>query len=160
MPVDIFLKMDPIKGESKDSKHKDQIDIDSFSFGASQGGTFGSGSGGGKGKVSVQDLHLTHRMDAASSSLFQGTAQGMHYSKAILTVRKAGGKDALEYLKITLDDVLISSFQIGVHNGDEQPQESFSLNFRKITYHYTTQTEKGGAGSGTPVTWDVSANSE
>ena len=67
MPVDIFLKMEPIKGESKDSKHKDEIDIDSFQFGASQGGTFGSGSGGGKGKVSVQDLHLTHRMDAASS---------------------------------------------------------------------------------------------
>jgi type VI secretion system secreted protein Hcp len=160
MPVDIFLKMDPVKGESKDSKHKDEIEIQSFGFGASQGGSFGSGSGGGKGKVSVQDLSLTHYMDAASPSLFQACSQGIHFDKALLTVRKAGGKDALEYLKITLDDVLISSFQDSVHSGDETPMESFSLNFRKITYHYTTQTEKGGAGSGTPVTWDVSANSE
>ena len=160
MPVDIFLKMEPIKGESKDSKHKDEIEIDSFNFGASQGGTFGSGGGGGKGKVSVQDLHLTHRMDAASSSLFQGTAQGIHYSKAILTVRKAGGKDALEYLKITLEEVLVSSVQCSSHSGDERLMESFSLNFRKITYEYNTQTEKGGKGSGTPVTYDVAANSE
>jgi type VI secretion system secreted protein Hcp len=160
MPVDIFLKMDPVKGESKDSKHKDEIEIQSFGFGASQTGTFGSGSGGGAGKVSVQDLHFTHYMDAASPSLFQAVAQGIHFEKALLTVRKAGGKDALEYLKITLEDVIVSSFQDSVHGGDERPMESFSLNFRKITYEYTTQTEKGGKGSGTPVTWDVSANSE
>jgi type VI secretion system secreted protein Hcp len=160
MPVDIFLQMDPVKGESKDSKHKDQIDIQSFGFGASQGGSFGTGSGGGKGKVSVQDLSLTHYVDAASGSLFQAVVQGIHFDKAILTVRKAGGKDALEYFIITLEDVLVSSFQDSVHSGDETPMESFSLNFRKITYHYKTQTEKGGAGSGTPVTYDVSANSE
>jgi type VI secretion system secreted protein Hcp len=160
MPVDIFLKMDPVKGESKDSKHKDEIEIQSFGFGASQTGTFSSGGGGGAGKVNIQDLSLTHYMDTASPSLFQAISQGTHFGKAILTVRKAGGKDALEYFKITLEDVIITSLQDSVHSGDERPMESFSLNFRKITYDYTTQTEKGGAGSSNPVTWDVAANSE
>ena len=61
--------------------------------------------------MSIQDLHFTHYMDAASSGLFQAATQGIHFDKALLTVRKAGGKDALEYLKITLEDVLVSSVQ-------------------------------------------------
>jgi type VI secretion system secreted protein Hcp len=160
MPVDMFLKLDPIKGESLDSKHKDQIDIQSYSFGASQGGGWHSGTGGGKGKVDIQDMHFTHYVDAASSGLFQATTQGLHIDKAVFVVRKAGGKDALEYLKITLEEVLVSSVQCSSHSGDERLMESFSLNFRKITYEYNTQTEKGGKGSGTPVTYDVAANSE
>ena len=160
MPVDMFLKLDPIKGESLDSKHKDQIDIQSYSFGASQGGGWHSGTGGGKGKVDIQDMHFTHYVDAASSGLFQATTQGLHIGKAVFVVRKAGGKDALEYLKITLEEVLVSSVQCSSHSGDERLMESFSLNFRKITYEYNTQTEKGGKGSGTPVTYDVAANSE
>jgi len=160
MPVDMFLKLDPIKGESLDSKHKDQIDIQSYSFGASQGGGWHSGTGGGKGKVDIQDMHFTHYVDAASSGLFQATTQGLHIDKAVFVVRKAGGKDALEYLKITLEDVLVSSVQCSSHSGDERLMESFSLNFRKITYEYNTQTDKGGKGSGTPVTYDVAANSE
>jgi len=160
MPVDMFLKLDPIKGESLDSKHKDQIDIQSYSFGASQGGGWHSGTGGGKGKVDIQDMHFTHYVDAASSRLFQATTQGLHIDKAVFVVRKAGGKDALEYLKITLEEVLVSSVQCSSHSGDERLMESFSLNFRKITYEYNTQTEKGGKGSGTPVTYDVAANSE
>ena len=160
MPVDMFLKLDPIKGESLDSKHKDQIDIQSYSFGASQGGGWHSGTGGGKGKVDIQDMHFTHYVDAASSGLFQATTQGLHIDKAVFVVRKAGGKDALEYLKITLEEVLVSSVQCSSHSGDERLMESFSLNFRKITYEYTTQTEKGGAGNSNPVTWDVAANAE
>jgi len=160
MPVDMFLKLDPIKGESLDSKHKDQIDIQSYSFGASQGGGWHSGTGGGKGKVDIQDMHFTHYVDAASSGLFQATTQGLHIDKAVFVVRKAGGKDALEYLKITLEEVLVSSVQCSSHSGDERLMESFSLNFRKITYEYNTQTDKGGKGAGTPVTYDVAANSE
>ena len=160
MPVDMFLKLDPIKGESLDSKHKDEIDIQSYSFGVSQSGGWHSGTGGGKGKVDIQDMHFTHYVDAASSGLFQATTQGLHIDKAVFVVRKAGGKDALEYLKITLEEVLVSSVQCSSHSGDERLMESFSLNFRKITYEYNTQTEKGGKGSGTPVTYDVAANSE
>jgi type VI secretion system secreted protein Hcp len=105
-------------------------------------------------------MHFTHYVDAASSGLFQATTQGLHIDKAVFVVRKAGGKDALEYLKITLEEVLVSSVQCSSHSGDERLMESFSLNFRKITYEYNTQTEKGGKGSGTPVTYDVAANSE
>ncbi len=71
MAVDMFLKLDGVTGESADSKHKNEIDILSWSWGASQSGTTHMGSGGGGGKVSVQDLHLTKYLDKSSPTLFK-----------------------------------------------------------------------------------------
>jgi len=160
MAVDFFLQMDPIKGESNDTKHKDQIDVLSWSWGASQTGTFGSGSGGGAGKVSFQNLHFTHYVDRASADLMQACATGQHIDKAILTVRKAGGKDALEYLKITMEDVIVTSVQPGGSTGDERIVESVSLDFRKFNEEYTVQTDKGGSGATSHFAWDIAANHE
>ena len=47
MAVDMFIKIDKIDGESKDAKHKNEIDVLSWSWGASQSGSFHVGGGGG-----------------------------------------------------------------------------------------------------------------
>ena len=160
MAVDLFLQLDPIKGESTDAKHKDQIDVLSWSWGLTQSGSFHSGTGGGAGKVSVQDLSFTHYIDKASTDLLQACTTGQHINKGTLTVRKAGGKDALEYLKVTLEDVLVTSVHNGGHSGDERIMENVSLNFRKFKVEYTPQTEKGAAGTGAQFFWDIAANTE
>ena len=49
MAVDFFLKIDGIPGESTDAKHKDEIDVLSWSWGANQTGTMSYGGGGGAG---------------------------------------------------------------------------------------------------------------
>ena len=41
--ADYFLKIDGIEGESKADKHKDEIDLQSFSWGATQSGSFAAG---------------------------------------------------------------------------------------------------------------------
>ena len=110
--VDYFLKIDGIQGESKADKHKDEIDIQSFSWGATQSGTFAVGGGGGAGKVSMQDFHFTMPDNKASPALFLACAQGDHIKSAILTCRKAG-KEQQEFLKVTMSDILVSSFQTG-----------------------------------------------
>ncbi len=69
MAVDMFLKLGDIKGESRDDKHKDSIDVLSWSWGMSQTGTTHLGSGGGAGKVAVQDATFTKFVDAASPNL-------------------------------------------------------------------------------------------
>jgi type VI secretion system secreted protein Hcp len=107
---DAFLKLDGIKGESADAKHKGEIDILSFSWGVQQTGTSASGGGGGSGKVKFHDLQITKKTDAASPLLMLNCANGAHLKEASLTVRKAGGEQ-LEYLKIKLTDVLVSSYQ-------------------------------------------------
>ncbi len=133
---DAFLKLDGIKGESADAKHKGEIDIMSFSWGVAQTGTSATGGGGGAGKVQFQDIHFVKKTDAASPLLMLNCANGAHIKEANFVVRKAGGAQ-LEYLKIKLTDILISSFKDHGRMrsrtpGDEIPKESITLNFAKV----------------------------
>ena len=110
--VDYFLKLDGIKGESQDSKHKDEIDLESWSWGETQTGTFSGGGGGGAGKVSMQDFQFVMKVNTASPKLLKACASGEHIKNAVLTCRKAG-KEQQEFLKIILSDVLVSSYHTG-----------------------------------------------
>jgi len=139
--VDYFLKIDGIQGESRDDRHKDEIDIESFSWGETQSGTFAVGGGGGSGKISMQDFHFTMPVNKASPALFLACAQGNHIKNAILTCRKAG-RDQQEFLKVTMNDVLVSSFQIGGAEG-VVPTDQISLNFAKIEVEYQEQDATG-----------------
>ena len=139
--VDYFLKIDGIQGESRDDRHKDEIDIESFSWGETQSGTFAVGGGGGSGKISMQDFHFTMPVNKASPALFLACAQGDHIKNAILTCRKAG-RDQQEFMKVTMNDVLVSSFQIGGAGG-VVPTDQISLNFVKIEVEYQEQDATG-----------------
>ena len=139
--VDYFLKIDGIQGESRDDRHKDEIDIESFSWGETQSGTFAVGGGGGSGKISMQDFHFNMLVNKASPALFLACAQGDHIKNAILTCRKAG-RDQQEFLKVTMNDVLVSSFQIGGAGG-VVPTDQISLNFAKIEVEYQEQDATG-----------------
>src|ERR1044071_8392523 len=97
--VDYFLKIDGIEGESRDDRHKDEIDIESFSWGETQSGTFAAGGGGGAGKVSMQDFHSTMPVSKASLALFLACTQGNHIKNSILACKKAG--DQQEFMKLT-----------------------------------------------------------
>jgi type VI secretion system secreted protein Hcp len=156
--VDYFLKLDGIEGESQDSKHKGEIDIQSFSFGASQSGTFASGGGGGAGKVAFQDIHFTHKVDKSSPKLMLACANGQHIKSGIVTCRKAGTGQQ-EYLKLTISDVLVSSTQVGGSSaGDLLPTDQFSLNFAKIEFSYQMQKADGSLDSPIIAGWDLKAN--
>jgi type VI secretion system secreted protein Hcp len=156
---DAFLKLDGIKGESADAKHKGEIDIASFSWGVSQTGVSATGGGGGAGKVSFQDIHFVKKTDASSPLLMLNCANGAHIKEANFVVRKAGGTQ-LEYLKIKLTDILVSSFKDhGSQKGDEIPMESITLNFAKVEYTYQPQGADGKAQGGPILAgWDVKAN--
>ena len=157
MACDMFLKLDGIKGESHDHKHKDEIDIQSFSWGMHQLGTHGGGGGGGAGKVSMQDISFTKSVDKASPLLMMHCCSGKHIKDGMITVRKAGEKP-LEYLKIKLTDVLISSVQEAGHGG-EVLSESMTLNFSKFEAEYQMQGANGAAEGGpVPAGWDVRKN--
>jgi type VI secretion system secreted protein Hcp len=160
MAVDMFLKLEPIKGEATDSKHKDEIDVLSFNWGLNQTGSQHHSLGGGAGKVTVHDLHFTHWADKSTAYLIKACTKGEHIQKGILTVRKAGGDQALEYIKITMEDIIVSSVTPGGTMGDERLTENVSLNFRKFKYEYTAQTEKGGGGATAQFHYDIAGNKE
>lgn len=159
MACDIFLKLDGIKGESADDKHKGEIDILSWSWGMSQSGTMHTATGGGAGKVSVHDISLTKRIDSSSPNLVQHCCNGKHIKDALLTVRKAGGTP-VEYLKVKLEDVLVSSVNNGGSNGEDLLTEHVTLNFGRFEYIYTPQTADGKPGAEVNKTWNIAKNSE
>lgn len=159
MAVDIFLKVDGIKGESQDKTYKDAIDILSWSWGMSQSGTFHTGGGGGAGKVAVQDLSFTHYVDKATPDLMTHCASGKHIPNAVLVVRKAGDKP-LEYLKITMTEIIVSSVHSGGSHGEDRLTESVSLNFAKVKTEYAVQTKDGGKGPTGEMTWNIATNSK
>src|SRR3954452_295450 len=128
MAYDAFLKITDVKGESHDQKHKGEIDVLSYSYGVHQTGTSNAGGGMGAGKAAFTDFSFVHHVDQASPVLMQKCASGEHLKDALLTVRKAGGKQ-LEYLKIKLTDVLISSVHPGGSSGGELPLEEVSINY-------------------------------
>jgi type VI secretion system secreted protein Hcp len=157
MAVDMFLKLDGIKGESADHKHKDEIHIESFSWGMNQTGAHGTGGGGGAGKVSVHDISITKYVDKSSPDLMLSCCSGKHLKDGLITVRKAGDKP-LEYLKIKLEDILISSVQSAGHGGGDLLTENVTLNFAKFYVDYTEQIATGGEGAKPKMAWDVKAN--
>jgi type VI secretion system secreted protein Hcp len=155
----MFIKIDDIKGESIDHKHKDSIQVLSWSWGLSQSGSTHSGPGGGSGKVNVQDLSFTKHVDTATPNLIKMCCNGKHFKQALLTVRKAGGTE-VEYLKIKLSDILISAVSTGGSGGEDRLTENVTLNFGKFEVVYTGQDKEGKPTAAIPVTWNIPGNAE
>ena len=154
--ADFFLKLDGVPGESTDDKHKGEIELESFSWGEVNSGSTGHGGGAGSGKVVSQDLTFTKRLDKSSPVLMIACATGQHFKDAVLTARKAGGGQQ-EYLKIKIEEVLISSYQTG-GAGSAMVQESISMNFAKLEMAYKEQKPDGSLGGETKQKYDFSAN--
>jgi len=157
MANDVFLKIGDIKGESRDAKHKDEIDVLSWSWGMSHPST--TPGGGGASKVSVQDIAVTKYIDAATAPLIMACVSGKRSPDAMLTVRKAGGKP-LEYLKISLKDVLIKSQSTGSSGSTERLTENITLNFTAFKLEYTAQKDDGSAGATYTAAWNLVKNAK
>jgi type VI secretion system secreted protein Hcp len=153
--VDYFLKIDGIQGESMDKTHKNEIEIESFSWGANQTGTASRGGGMGAGKVQMQDFHFVMKINKASPKLMLSCASGEHIKSAILTCRKAG-KEQQEYLKVTFTDLLVSNYQTnGTGAADIIPMDQISLNFTKVEVEYKEQKPDGTLGGAIKAFYDM-----
>jgi type VI secretion system secreted protein Hcp len=160
MAVDMSLKIDGVDGESLLAGHEDEIDVLAWSWGASQSGSMHTGLGGGSGKVSVQDISVTKWIDKASFALFRLVATGEHFDSAVLSVRKAGGKEPVEYLEIALKKVIITSYSTGGSGGEDRLTENITLNFEEFEFTYTPQNEDGSKGDKLPFKFNIAQNKE
>jgi type VI secretion system secreted protein Hcp len=153
--AEYFLKINGVKGESNKSGYESQIEIESFSWGATQTGGHAVGGGGGVGGVNMGDFQFTTKMNAASPVLMQACATGLPYATAVLTARKAGGKQQA-YLTWTLSNVTVSSYNTGGANGsDTVPTDSFSLSFTKVVVSYKPQKDDGSLDAPVPGGFDL-----
>ena len=159
MAVDLFLKLDGIESESKDDKHKKEIDVLAWSWGMSQSSHAGMGGGMSAGKVNIQDFSVTKYIDKASPLLMLNCSNGATIAKGTFTCRKAGGKTgAIEYLKIHLKELLITSVSTGGSGGEDKFTENVTMAFDEVKVEYTEQTDTGGGGGTTRYEWNAAKN--
>ncbi|HEX7582856.1 MAG TPA: type VI secretion system tube protein Hcp [Gaiellaceae bacterium] len=151
----IYLKIDGIDGEVTAAGFEKTIEVLSFSWGVTQSSSRGTGGGGGAGKASFQDIHFVQSTQSSSPLLLKAVATGQHIKNVLMTFIKGESNKGGGFLKIKLEDVLVSSYQAGGAEGSntDTPSEEVSLNFAKIEFDYT-------APDGTEIdfAFDVLAN--
>jgi type VI secretion system secreted protein Hcp len=157
MAVDFFLQLDGIKGEAKDQGHVGEIKIHSWSWGASQTTSVSGTGGSGAGKASLSDISIMKDYDKSSPPLFQALLKGNHIKTGVLTAQKSAGEGSGKpFLKISLEEIFVTSVQDS--GSSEIPSESISFSYNKIKVEYFTQDETGKMASVTPVNYDLKAN--
>ena len=153
--IDMFLFVEGVPGESRDSAHAGQCDVLAWSWGMSNSGTAVGGGGVGSGKVNIQDLSVTKYVDKASTLLMQACATGSHYPTVKLQMRKAGSAANQHFLVITMEEVIVTSLSTGGSGGEDRLVENVSFNFAKVTVDYWEQRADGTYVKGKPFTWDA-----
>ena len=141
MAVNAYLIIDGRPGPS--TSRQNAIDIMSFSFGSSQSSVIGPGSSGGAaraGRADVSNVSIMKVLDKTSPLLFDDCVTGNILTKVDIIYDKPLGDQQEEFFKIHLDNALITSHQISGSN--ENPAESLSFAFEKITISYNPE-EKG-----------------
>jgi type VI secretion system secreted protein Hcp len=156
MASDIFAKIGDIKGESLDAKHKDEIEVLSFSWGVTNAGAITSGGGAGTGKATFQDLSIVHHIDKASPRLMQACATGTHLKEATITHRKSG-KSQQEFLIVKMNDIIITGVTHG-GTSDQPSSETVTLAFAKVDFEYRPQKADGSLDVGIHFKYDLKAN--
>jgi type VI secretion system secreted protein Hcp len=143
-PVQHFLKIDGVEGESDDTEHKGEIDVLAWSWGETTQPA--ASEHALTDKVSMDAFWFVARLSKASPKLMQACASGEHFPKAVLTTRKAG-RHQEDYLTITLTDIIISSYSTDAANRDEGiPTDHIGIGFGKILIQYRGMKTDGTLG--------------
>jgi len=162
MAFDAFIKIDGIPGESSDDKHKDWIEILSYSMGITQptSGSASTSGGATSERAHFQDFSIVKALDKASPKIAQACAGGQHIKEVKVELCRAGG-DKVKYMEYKMSDCIISSFRPGgsAHGGETLPLEEVAFNYGKIEFTYTQQKRADGTGGGNVAGgWDLEAN--
>ena len=155
MAVDYYLQLDSIQGESKSKGFEDQIQLLSLSWGGHQISSVKGTGGSGAGKVDLSDLSVMKYLDKATAPLFKSLCQGTHISKGLLSAVKTGAANK-PFLKITLQQVFVTSQQVSAST--EIPTESVSFSFNEIKVEYSTQNDKGIVTTTGSTTYNMANN--
>jgi len=162
MAFDCFLKIEGIPGESTDDKHKDWIELLSYSYGVSQpsSGQRSTGGAASAERCNHTDFSVVKALDKASAKLFLFCCKGDHINSVKVELCRATG-DKQKYMEYAMSDVLVSSYRPGgsAQGGESLPLEEVGFNYGKIELIYTATDHKTGRSAGdVKGFWDLVAN--
>jgi type VI secretion system secreted protein Hcp len=162
MPSDYYLQIGSstgapggVTGESQNPKFVNQIELDSFSFGASNPADVG-GQGLSAGKCSLSDFSFTCALDSSSWQIVKDLYAGAHIDTCTFSGNKAGGDaSTYMYIQVVMTNCYVTSQSTG---GGSQgvPSQSVSIAYAQIEYQYYTQdTSKGTTTSAGTATYSI-----
>lgn len=160
MATNMFIKFDSVKGECEDDKHKDWIELLSWSHGFSQPASpVRSSTGSTIERANHSDLSITKYIDSSTDDLLKACWTGKQFEKADIECFRADGDNApIKYLEVNLEDVIVSSYSISGGGGDI-PMENLSLAYSKVTYKYDAKKKADAKPAGVqPVSHDLKVN--
>jgi len=154
----IFLKLDGVRGDSSDDRHRDEIEIQSWAWGLSNTGGISADGMRDSGRAHFQDLTVTKVVDSASTVLMQHAANGAYFIEGKLTVLKTTSTSPIESEIITMKNVHITSISLGSSEGENIVTEQVTFNFEEVKVEYTPYDQKGSPGSPSEFNWNIVEN--
>ena len=148
---DCFMRIDGVTGESLDARHRGEIEVQSWLLGVVSTNPAGPTGGAGSGRTEFQPLRITQRLERSVPELVQHAATQRHLRSAALTCRRPG-RDAADYLKVTLEDVLITSVRMA------DTAVEVMMAYGRIGIEYRPQMPDGSLGQPVATGWDVRSN--
>jgi type VI secretion system secreted protein Hcp len=155
MAVDYFLKLDGISGESVDDKHKDWIQVSSFSWGVTQVSSVAGTGGSAAGKADLADFNALTFFDKSTTPLFKSICLGTHIKTGTLEAIKSGAAGK-PFLKIDFQELYVTSLQASAV--DEIPRVNLSFSYNQIKIEYSQQNEQGIVTTTGAVTYNTKGN--
>jgi type VI secretion system secreted protein Hcp len=153
-----FLELDGIEGEAQDADYEGKIELQSFSWGASNNSSFAVGTGGSVHKGQIHDITVSMYISRASLRLLERAVNGLHINKGKISLLKQSGDKKIPYFELELEHVLVTSYQISAHGGPHLPVESATLHFVKVKSKYLPQGNEGDATGNVDFGWDLQKN--
>ena len=159
MAYDAFLKLDGVTGESQKQNHKGEIDLMSFSWGASNSSAVGTGTGVSTGKVIVSDFSVMKTTDSSSPVLFQRCCDGTVIPTGNVYLRRQIEGNATIYLQFDFQNVYVTGLNWSGSGGSgDTPSESVTFCFEVGSVDYSPQLDDGTLGNAIHGGWNVGAN--
>lgn len=151
MAFEAYLKIGDIPGESQRVDHEEEIDIHDMRWGVERSMPASIGRGRrARSRADIKPLVLHKYFDAASSYLALAVNQGKRFREVVLAVRKDSGEAHLDYLVITMENVVLTSYQVASNREDLSDmllEEEIEIDFERATLTYRMLNDDGSAGT-------------
>jgi type VI secretion system Hcp family effector len=152
----IFLKLEGVPGEAKADGHFDgEITVFSWQWGASNPVAVDTGKGtSSSGNASLSEITCQIPLDKSFPVLMEKCHLGSSITTAVIHCERKSGAEKIDYYKVSLGVVFITSISTGASSGSE-PSVSVSFAYDTIKYEYWAETDTGDEAGVASTTWNV-----
>jgi len=149
--VEIFMKIDGLKGQVIDRDHQGWVTVDSFNYGITH-------PVGADGKADHKGLVLVKAVDKVSPLLYLHCSNGRPLNEVALEITRTAGDDVTVQM-FRLGQATVTSVQVSANAGGKQVTERLTLHYESIAWSYLTMDpDTGGVISEVAMQWNQAAD--